>query len=280
MAHIIDSPLLYTDIYYRWISVLGSASIAPIDAVQILSCHMRNVWLMSLAVKFTLLATSTKSHRVRGVLGVRGYVLIFTSFLSIWMDVRIDAIRDTNLQQVTSIPPSLHLSLLRITTSLPFQINNNGIWLDLKTLVLSGVVVFFVLRVALKHELVVPTAVPHCVLVYSSPLLFSTSWFGSLLDPLVDKQGRVQSGFHNKSRQSVHSLMNLAWMTDPLLYAKVCYHSPAVYLYKRIGTFETFYHPLPLKMMAKWKDEDEDMFALVEKRSFVDLPWGDQIRVE
>ncbi|KAF0694937.1 Aste57867_14216 [Aphanomyces stellatus] len=282
IAHTIDSTMLYTDIYTRWISVLGSASLSPIDIVQVLSCHMRNVWLVSLVAKLSLLPASIDTQRVHGVLGVRGYVIILASFLSIFLDTRVDAIRSTMMQQVTVIPPSLHFALLRITTSLPFQRNNNGIWLDFKTLVLSGFVVFLILRVKFKHAVLVPTSVPHCVLIYSSSLLFSTSWFGAILDPLVDKEGRVQSvtGFHNKGRQSVHSLMNLAWMTDPLLYAMVRWRSPAVYLYKRIGTHETFYHPLPLKMMAKWKDEDEDMFALVEKRPFVALSWGDQIRVE
>ncbi|KAF0694939.1 Aste57867_14218 [Aphanomyces stellatus] len=222
---------------------------------------------MALLAKLTLLPQASAHLAAHGVLGVRGYVLILTSFLSVFLDVRVIPLRDARLVQATSVPPSLHVSLLRLTHGLPFQLDNYGVWLDLKALFFAGLVVVLLLRVKFQRVLFVPTVMPHCALSYSSPLLFST-WFGSLVGPLVDKKGRdgiLPATSLDKDRHT----------HEPRLW-----HNPAFYLYERHATHVTFYHPLPLKRMAAWKDEDPTSFRLLENDRLVRLSWKEQIRVE
>ncbi|KAF0684443.1 Aste57867_23584 [Aphanomyces stellatus] len=282
VAHAIDSTMVYQYSVSEWTSILGDVSFTLFDILTIVSCHMRNVWFLCLLSKIYLLSYPIHALANNGVPGVRGYAFISASFLSIFFGIRVKSIRSTELLQVLAVPPSSHIGLLKISANLPCQLNPGGLWLDLKTLLMSGVFILVVLRIRFKNVLQVPTIVPHGALVYGSPLLFSTSWFGSLLDPVsVDAHNRIDDVQHlGRRRQVVTMLMNLAWMTDPVLYVFVLLDDPMVHVYKCKATKVIFLHPLPLKWMAIWKDEAVESFDLIGKHHLMDLPWTDRLSVE
>ncbi|KAF0694940.1 Aste57867_14219 [Aphanomyces stellatus] len=125
VAHAIDSPMLYRYTTDKWASVAGAMTLSYIDIMTILSSHMRNIWLMTLAAKITLLSYSLEHLATHGVPGVRGNALISASFITISLTVRLKSIRSTQILQVHSSPPSDHLGLVRVITSLPFQLRTS-----------------------------------------------------------------------------------------------------------------------------------------------------------
>ncbi|KAF0684442.1 Aste57867_23583 [Aphanomyces stellatus] len=282
VAHTIDSIMVYQYSASKWTSILGTVSFTMFDIVTAGTCHMRNVWLLCVLSKLCLLVYPTRSFAMHGVPGVRGYAFFSASFLSIFLGMRVKAVRNTQLLQVLEIPQSSHLGLLKISAKIPCHLSPGGLWLDLKTLLMSGVFVLIILRIRFKNVLQVPTIVPHGALVYGSPLLFSTSWFGSLLDPVtIDSLNRVVDVQHLGQRRPVETiLMNLAWMTDPILYVCVLLKDPMVHMFEHKATKEIFLHPLPLKWMAIWKNETAESFHLIGKHHLMDLPWTDRLCVE
>ncbi|KAF0684446.1 Aste57867_23588 [Aphanomyces stellatus] len=282
IAHAIDSPMVYQDSAAEWASIMGTVSFTPIQVMTIVTCHMRNVWLLCLLSKILLLFYPVQALAMHGVPGIRGYAFISASFLSIYLGIRVRSARSTELLQVTTVPPSVHSGLLKISTSLPCQLSTGGLWLDVKTLFFSGLFVLVYLRFKFKHVLHIPTHVPHSALVFGSSLLFSTSWFGSLLDPTSgDRNNRVSVGRNlARDRHVVKALMNLAWMTDPFLLIYVLWQAPMVHLYEHKATKESFLHPLPLKLMAASRNVDPEAFQLVGNNPLMGLPWSVRLLVE
>ncbi|KAF0684445.1 Aste57867_23587 [Aphanomyces stellatus] len=280
-AHVIDCPMVYQYSASKWRTILGVVNFTPVDVMTIAACHMRNVWLLSLVSKIHLLSYPIHSFATHGVPGARGYALISASFLSVFLSIRIRSIRSTELLQVIPVPPGPHLPLLHVTSNISSQSSPGGLWLDLKTLLISVTLVLIALRIKFKHVLYVPTFVPHGALVFGSPLLFSTSWFGSLLDTDAIDGSKVGVVLSVRRGQSVVTLlMNLAWMTDPMTFAMALWKNPMVHMYEHTTTKETFLHPLPLKLMASWKNEDAETFRLIGKYRFMGLPWTDRLLVE
>ncbi|KAF0684444.1 Aste57867_23585 [Aphanomyces stellatus] len=282
VAHTIDSTMLYQFSASEWTSILGAISYSPVEMMTIVTCHMRNVWLLCLVSKLHLLSYPIPSLALHGVPGVRGYAFISASFFSIFLGIRLKSLRSTELLHVVVVPPSPHLGTLKTVTSPPFVVSNGGLWLDLKLLLVAGFVVLVLLRMKFHNVLHVPTFIPHGALVCGSPLPFSTSWFGSLLDPAkVNAKERVGVVLSlSRSRNIVSVLMNLTWMTDPVLYIYVLWEAPMVYVYEHKATKATFLHPLPPKLMAAWKHEDADSFQLIGKHHLMGLPWPDRLYLE
>ncbi|KAF0694941.1 Aste57867_14220 [Aphanomyces stellatus] len=286
VSHTIDCTMVYSFSNDKWKSILGQMNMSLVDVLWILSCHMRNVWVLSLISKIVLHAThSTESLVHFGIPGVRGYVLAITSCLSVFFNIRLVSLRSTQLVDVALVPPSLHLGLLRTAHGLPYQMSNSGLWLDTKNLFFAGLVVLVILRLRFNHPIFVRAVVPHAVIVYANPLLFSTSWFGAVLDPhtsvTLDGSSRVASvRTMTKSRHAVHVLMNMAWMTDPCLFVHLLWQNPMVYTYEEPDSIVQFDHPLPPKQMQLWKADDSTSYVLVRKQPLLDLPWRRRIHIE
>ncbi|EQC31424.1 hypothetical protein SDRG_11023 [Saprolegnia diclina VS20] len=279
LAHLVDSPFLYFTIFIDLATINGTYYL---DAPKLykfsilLTCHMRNVWLLSLVTKMVLLMRDPRHpHRI---LGVRGYLLPFVSFFSILFEIRLKALRNTDLVTVLPFAPSVSTQLVRGLHSVPSNYRYWGVYSDIKTLSLSCVATYFLGRLLLQQDLVFETHVPYTLLRHCNRTMFSTAWH-SPLESRPTSLRRVHSQADlTSTRLSRNRLMHVTWMTDPIQYLCLLWNQPIVYVYKPKHSDAVVHHVLSPREL---KTQDSMLHATLEyvgEAFLLDLPWAQRIQ--
>ncbi|KDO33437.1 hypothetical protein SPRG_02244 [Saprolegnia parasitica CBS 223.65] len=276
-AHLIDSPFLYFTIYMDLGTLNGSTRFVPSQIYSfwvLLTCHMRNVWVLSLATKGILLAVDR--HRGQTILGFRGYLLPCVSFLSVLFETRLIALRNTHIVGIMPSHPSRTTFFLRELHTIPSNFKFWGVYSDLKNLFISWCAVYLVVGGLLGQPLSFQTTVPYSVLRFGSRSMFSTSWhavarYGSLYHSRVQSHGRVSA-----ARQSQNALLHITWMTDPLQYLLLLWTQPVVFVYRVAPSNHIIYHALPRRELHRLHDDVEHLDC-VGQELLMKLPWQERI---
>ncbi|KAF0690646.1 Aste57867_17952 [Aphanomyces stellatus] len=302
IAHWIDAPMLYFYATRGWDSILGKLNMKFWDVVTLLTCHMRNVWVMNLVAKAMLLNYEQQhaARQSRNLPGVRGYLLALVSLVSVGYDVRVPYLRNTHILATSRIPPGVYFGLARHVVGAPQDlgyfvhhglvllpwVSYGGLWIDIKSLVVSGSVIYVLLRTRLRHPLWEKTTVPIAALVYSNSLFFSTCWYGGLVDLLGPTKMRFATApLRSEIQVAAHQvvsfkLMNIAWMTDPIHFLHVAWNQPLVFVYEDLDSRRVFCHPLALRAMAKSKGRSKREFILLDVMPLAEMPWHKQVCCE
>ncbi|EQC31422.1 hypothetical protein SDRG_11021 [Saprolegnia diclina VS20] len=274
VAHLIDSPLLYYCIFMQLGPLNGATRFTPDQIYSfwvLLTCHMRNVWVLSLATKCILLAVDQRRHQT--ILGFRGYLLPCVSFCSIFFELRLTSLRRTDLLSAVHANPSLSTTLVREMQAIPSNYRYWGAFSDIKTLFLSWSAVYIIFGGLLRRRLGFRTTVPFTLLRYCNRSMFSTAW-----NALAPETAAVAPATDLSSmRQSLNALMHITWMTDPLQYIMLRWNQPVVYVYRHKTTGSRIHHPLSPRELAR---QDASLSASVEvigQVLMMELPWADRI---
>ncbi|KDO33435.1 hypothetical protein SPRG_02242 [Saprolegnia parasitica CBS 223.65] len=279
-AHLIDAPFLYFTIFIDLATINGTYYL---DAEKVytfsilLTCHMRNVWLLSLVTKGMLLLMDPRHPH--GILGVRGYLLPLVSFFSILFEIRLKALRNTELLHVLPSVPSASTQLLRGLHSVPSNYRYWGVYSDVKTLSLSFVAIFILGRLLLRLALTFQTDVPYTLLRYCNRTMFSTAWHAPLDGLRSTSLHRVHTQADLASQRcSRNRLMHVTWMTDPIQYLCLLWNQPIVYVYKSKTSAARVHHVFsPRELQTK----DPTLHATLDcvgEALLLDLPWAQRIQ--
>jgi hypothetical protein len=139
-AHMIDSGLAHLVSNNVWASIDGLFQFHLINFVRSASVQMRNVWLVALVGKLVLAAfgarqTWTPRH---GLLAMRGVLLSFVAWLTIFSFLRALRFRDTNVVAFTPLARHAQYHSLRVTVA---NVAEYGYRLDAKTVAVATLLV-------------------------------------------------------------------------------------------------------------------------------------------
>ncbi|EQC40911.1 hypothetical protein SDRG_01976 [Saprolegnia diclina VS20] len=291
MAHAMDAPFVYLLVYRAFSSVNGNLVITTdyiYFVLTMLSCHMRNVWVLSLLTKGLLLA-ARDHRRGQAILGFRGYVLPLVSFCSIGFEIRLLSIRNTDIVRHAAMAPSANVAAIRYLHTLPSNVRYWGLFLDLRCLLMAFLCLHIALRFLRVNVVRARSLVPYAVTSYCSSSMFSTSWNTLFVDKDASTVSMhkmaTQSAVANLlypsggRRQAEHVLMNVAWMTDPIEYmAHALWWTSTVFVYKDSRSGCVYYHPLSLQELRTHDDDEMDnILSVVRKDTLLSLRWSDRI---
>ncbi|OQR97020.1 hypothetical protein ACHHYP_12956 [Achlya hypogyna] len=274
-AHLIDSPFLYFSIFMELGTLNGTFNLDVSQLYyfsRLLTCHMRNVWLLSLVAKTILLAMDNRRHH--SILGFRGYLLPFVSFVSILFEIRLNALRNTDLIYVTPHNPSNTTLFVRELHTLPSNYRFWGAYSDIKNLFSSFVAVCVIFRGVLGQPVTMRTSVPHTLLRYCHRTMFSTTWYTTdASTPQVHSQADLAA-----QRRSRAMLMHITWMTDPLQHLSLLWMQPVVYTYRCKTSGKLLHHVLSLRELERKDAEFGASIEYVSQAFLLELSWRDRIR--
>ncbi|EQC31425.1 hypothetical protein SDRG_11024 [Saprolegnia diclina VS20] len=280
LAHAIDAPFLYLAIYMQLGTLNGTFSFGErkvYDLILLLTCHMRNVWVLSLGVKAILVLHRSDRHR-QALYGFRGYLLPLISFLSMVFEIRLIALRDTSLIDVRRVVASHEMALIRELHALPTNYRFWGVCSDVKNLLLSWLLIYGCVRLLTRYEVAYATTMPYTLLRFCHRSMFTTAWHASARETsMYLSKVHAQIQLH-PGRRSLYKLMHITWMTDPLQYATLLWTRPIVCVYRMRITGAVLHHALTphelLQLDASLRERVEwagDVYLL-------DLPWHERIR--
>ncbi|OQR97008.1 hypothetical protein ACHHYP_12850 [Achlya hypogyna] len=278
IAHLIDSPFLYFTIFMDLGTLNGSTrfNVGQIyDFWVLLTCHMRNVWVLSLVTKAILL--SIDHRREQSILGFRGYLLPFVSFLSVLFEVRLIELRNTNLVFVDTMAPSASLSFVRELQTVPSDFKFWGVYSDLKNLFVSWCAVYVVVGGIFNQPLGFRTTVPYTLLRFCNRTMFSTSWNAVVPEKAVYLNRVHSQGHLSAARGSLYALMHVTWMTDPLQHLTLLWTQPVVFVYRVRATEEIVHHALPLRELLRLDDRVHESLDCIGQELLMKLPWQERI---
>ncbi|OQR87780.1 hypothetical protein ACHHYP_08021 [Achlya hypogyna] len=284
-AHAIDCPIMYLLIYRAFSTVNGDLVISwdfIYSLLTMLTCQMRNVWVLSLVTKLILLATHDQQLGQQ-ILGFRGYVLPLVSFLSIVFDIRLLSLRNTDiLSTAQALPSPSGGALVRYMQSVPFNTRYWGLYLDARSLLMAFVGLHVLLRLANVRAARHHSHVPHAVTTYCNKTMFSTSWNTMFLDHDASSpsaalvQASAPALF---PRYADHVLMNVTWMTDPIEYFahRFGLSSPFVHIYYNRTTQREFCHPWGPQDLRASDASVADAVEHVRSDRLMNIPWRQRI---
>ncbi|OQR98393.1 hypothetical protein THRCLA_21889 [Thraustotheca clavata] len=269
-AHYIDSPYLYLIFFLNLATVNGTfyTSMAQIYNTSILmTCHMRNVWVLSLLSKIIIFVID--NHQPQFILGFRGYLLPFISFISILFEIRLIAFRDTNILSITSAALSYDTQQIREYETMAVNFRYWGIYSDLKNLFQAACVVYIIFGCIFRTHFRFRTRVPYSIFLHCNHSVFSTSWSAISCSDST----KVFCIVHlTKEQRSKYALMHVTWMTDPIQYLSLLWTRPVVYAYRIKATQEIFHHGLPLNELLSTDSQLEDAIEFVQERIISSVP--------
>ncbi|KDO33434.1 hypothetical protein SPRG_02241 [Saprolegnia parasitica CBS 223.65] len=281
LAHLIDAPFLYFTIYMQLGTLNGTFSLDErkvYDLIVLLTCHMRNVWVLSLCVK-ALLVLGRRDRDRQALYGFRGYLLPLVSFLSMAFEVRLIALRDTSLLHVRRVVPSSKVALIREFHALPTNYRYWGVGSDVKNLVLSWLLVYLSSRLLpTTPRLAYATTMPFTLLRFCHRSMFTTAWSASARETsayLNKVHAQIQVDPH---RRSLFKLMHITWMTDPLQYVTLRLTRPIVCVYRMRVTGALLHHALPPCELLQLDACLLERVEWVGEVDLLDLPWHERIR--
>ncbi|OQR96983.1 hypothetical protein ACHHYP_12853 [Achlya hypogyna] len=275
IAHIVDVSFLYATIFYGFILLNGAVNLTleqvyPLGVL--LTCHMRNVWVLSLAAKMVVVTT----HRWKKpmIVGFRGYLLPVVSLLSILFEIRLTSERDTHLEHICSALPAPNVVFVRELQSVPSDFRYWGIFSDIKNLFLAGCIVYGLGGMLLGQPMTFPTVVPYTLLRHCNRSMFSTAWQSSRY---VGKAGVAAHFEVVAERQSMRALQHITWLTDPVQYLSLLWSQPVVYAYTLVGTDDRVVHGLAPRELARVDKVLSKSVKRVDEVLLLDLAWHERI---
>ncbi|OQR84211.1 hypothetical protein ACHHYP_13713 [Achlya hypogyna] len=283
IAHAIDSTALYFTIVKSFSALDGMIS-SSLDNVMylitMLTCHMRNVWVLSFIAKMILYWADRYNRR--GVLGVRGYILPLISLLSIVFDVRWNGARNTNLVLSGGTVGSPSEAFARQLKGLPHDVRYSGLILDMRNFIVAFVVVRIGLYFSSVTSVLARSAVPSVAVAYANPSMFSTSWKSLFVDSAEGSisPAQMQPSTDHLTRPPEHRLMNITWMTDPIECAALYLWSrPRIFCYRHKATGTLVYHPLGWDELKRVEEVPtfSAMYEFHSETMLTALPWRDRI---
>ncbi|OQS05680.1 hypothetical protein THRCLA_02218 [Thraustotheca clavata] len=252
LALMIDSTMFHS---ITW-TTISSASF--VDLAQLISIHMRNVWLLAFLVRTAVFFRIGSNWNTRTELwGVKGHCYSLISLLSFLFIVKN---RSTSSVLIASweIEPSSSVALIHPNVFTAWNTKMSGLYEEAMSILVvlglaSGLSFFYWLGPrgcdGFQRGPHVPTmpllyfAKTHSI-PYSSGILWdatflSVSWDSDLLLPF--------NTYNKPNEKDRHRLMNIVALTDPLNYFWLHLHANRIVLhkYRHPSTNETFWHPLP-----------------------------------
>ncbi|OQR89635.1 hypothetical protein ACHHYP_06161 [Achlya hypogyna] len=275
IAHIVDVSFLYATIFYGFIVLNGAVNVT-LDQIYtlgvLLTCHMRNVWLLSLASKVVVVANYRRRKPM--IVGFCGYLLPLTSLLSIVFEIRVNGERDTHLEFISAALPTPNLAFIRELQSVPSDFRYWGIFSDIKNLFLAGVITYALGRWLFGQPMMVPTVVPYTLLRHCNRSMFSTAWQSSRY------VGKARDAVHFEvvaERQAMRALQHITWLTDPVQYLSLLWNQPVVYAYTVVGSNARVVHALGPQELARVDKALSKTVQRVEEVYLLDLAWHERI---
>ncbi|OQR87788.1 hypothetical protein ACHHYP_08019 [Achlya hypogyna] len=288
-AHTVDCAMVYALVARAFCTLKGDFVLTRefvFSLLKMLTCHMRSVWVLSLATKALLLADN--QHRIgQMLLGFRGYVLPLVSFLSVFLDIRFLAIRDTRVLHTATVAGSTPVHLIRFAQSVPSNYRYWGLFLDALSLCIAGTVLALLLRAVGYRVIRTRTFVPYAVTSYCNLTIFSTSWNSLFLDDNIAKSAMSHVGHRAAAtwvlfpQTAQHMLMNIACMTDPIEFASRklgTSNSSAIFVYRDKTTQKKLFHPWSLHELLNADDTIGDSIEPLHTDHLLHLTWPDRIR--
>ncbi|KDO30646.1 hypothetical protein SPRG_04547 [Saprolegnia parasitica CBS 223.65] len=242
-AHASDATLLYLYISKSFVALDGTIDTSFSNLyglMTLLTCHMRNVWVLNLVAKGYFYLRHSGSHAKKGwsrhLVGLRGYLLPLVSLVSAVFDVRWNALRST---EILASAPMLVPSSVQAT----------------KHIGLGGV-----------RSVHATSSVPYIALVHCNLSMFSTSWRTLFLDRTLGRSMSTQLTLPQEIDEDhideARMLMNITWMTDPIEWLLLrLWRCPIVNIYRHATTRQVLHHPL-----GKLDLEDVDDHTLLDAR--------------
>ncbi|KDO30981.1 hypothetical protein SPRG_04169 [Saprolegnia parasitica CBS 223.65] len=229
MAHLIDCPVVYIFVFRAFSSLNGTFSVthdAILDLLTVLTCQMRNVWLLSLWTKTQVLP---RRHVVEGY---RGYVVPLVAFISLGFGIRLLSLRNVDVVAHTQVAPSAIVSAIRQLESVPPNYRYWGVYLDLRCLSMALILLHVLAYVVSGHGLKRATQIPHMAAAACNPTMFSTSWSSLWANAPPSVISPTDVGIRCMDRRrSENVLINIAWMTDPIEYIYQSFAPATVFIY-------------------------------------------------
>ncbi|OQR85518.1 hypothetical protein THRCLA_10685 [Thraustotheca clavata] len=218
LAHGIDSSELYLCIIKSFVALDGKidTTLGHLYFLStMLTCHMHNVWVLCVAVKFALFISEKNVQLHCGLLGIRGYLFPFVSLISISFDIKSNSAHNVDILSIRPILSSVDTAILhhQEIPSSGYQVS--GILSDIKNLALSFIVIRVILVLISIRSVQCYTQVPYCILAFCNHTMFSTSW-KTLLFSLT--KNVIKPTHRQITHKSEHLLMNI--LGGPRVY---CY---------------------------------------------------------
>ncbi|EQC40908.1 hypothetical protein SDRG_01973 [Saprolegnia diclina VS20] len=293
VAHLIDCPVVYVFVFRAFSSLNGSFSRtidAMLDLLTVLTCQMRNVWLLSLWAKTQVL------YRRHGIEGYRGYVLPLVAFVSLGFDIRLLSLRNVDVVAHTRIAPSATLSAIRQLQSVPPNYRYWGVYLDLRCLTMALILLYAFAYAVWGNGLKRVTQIPHMAATACNPTMFSTSWNSLWANASTSVISPTDVGIGCADhRRSENVLVNIAWMSDPIesLYQRFAPATVFVYAYTPAlptasmvdgylhGTGEmvdaSVLHPWSIPELQADSPNVERLLRIERQTTLLSLSWRDRI---
>ncbi|OQR85520.1 hypothetical protein THRCLA_10684 [Thraustotheca clavata] len=204
------------------------------------------------------------TNRLRyGLLGVRGYLLPFISAISMLFDIRSNATRNVDIQQLFLINiPQATIGLVGFTLTL-------RIWCYLSLLFVCCCIR------AVQYR----TKVPHCTLSFCNHTMFSTSW-NTLLFTLSRNTDQLSTIPYRQITRRCHGLLlNILWMTDPIECLLMIWTSSCVFRYCHKQTKLRIHHPLAPQDLERLEEFNhlKEEYDCEDSIKFNSLSWRERI---
>ncbi|KDO30983.1 hypothetical protein SPRG_04171 [Saprolegnia parasitica CBS 223.65] len=297
LAHAVDCACVYHIIFRAFSTLNGALSLTWDELyflMTILTCQMRNVWVLSLFTKGLLVANG--QHRVgQHILGFRGYVLPLVSLLAVGFDIRVLSTRDTDIIGASQVATSQTVATIRLLHSLPTNYRYWGLFLDARNLLMAFLIAHLVLRVFRVKHVRSRSLVPYAVTSYCNHSMFSTAWNTLVVDrePWLRQRSSIVGHkdvlvhtplatvlfpSSDKYTASTHVLMNIVWMTDPIeVLVRHIADDSHLFVYVEKATSELVYHPWSFEELCAFDERLRDLLTIKSHKRLLDLPWQDRI---
>ncbi|EQC40910.1 hypothetical protein SDRG_01975 [Saprolegnia diclina VS20] len=297
LAHAIDCACVYHLIFRAFVTLNGVLTLTWSGLyflMTILTCQMRNVWVLSLFTKAMLVAND--QHRIgQHLLGFRGYVLPLVSLLALAFDIRVLSARNTDVVDTSQVATSHIVATIRQRQTLPTNYRYWGLFLDARSSLLAFLIAHLVLRFFRVKHVRSRSLVPYVATSYCNHSMFSTAWSTLFVDrePSARRRSSVVGNndvviqtplttmlfpSSDKYTASTHVLMNVVWMTDPIEVLVRCIADDShLYVYVEKATSELVYHPWSYEELCALDARVRNLLSMQSHLRFFDLPWQDRI---
>ncbi|EQC29974.1 hypothetical protein SDRG_12253 [Saprolegnia diclina VS20] len=288
-AHATDATLLYLYISKSFVALDGAinTSLSNLYGLStLLTCHMRNVWVLNLLAKAYFYLRHHGSHASRWsrhLVGLRGYLLPLVSFVSAIFDVRWNALRSTEILAAAPVLPS-SAQAAKHAGSIPCDVRFSGLFTDAKNLLIALFLVRSALRLGRVRSVHATSSVPYIALAHCNLSMFSTSWRSLFLDRTLGRTVSTQLTLPQDDDDNIDEarmLMNIMWMTDPIEWLLLWqWRCPIVFTYRHATTRQVLHHPLGKLDLEELDDHIllDARYECIGQQDLNALAWCDRIQ--
>uniref|UniRef100_K3WBP0 Uncharacterized protein n=1 Tax=Globisporangium ultimum (strain ATCC 200006 / CBS 805.95 / DAOM BR144) TaxID=431595 RepID=K3WBP0_GLOUD len=139
-AHVIDGVILYQINDSKMHSVDEFFANRFGNMVELISVRMRNVWVIAIIARvFVFVQTSGGWTPVKGVSGVKGFLLPFISCVAVSFVLRSSSLQDSRILETNEVEPAATFMYIRAETLDTWKMNAFGLYNDFLALGLTSI---------------------------------------------------------------------------------------------------------------------------------------------